>query len=181
MLSTSTLSSELPLALLAIPTHERVRLCVPGSPRSRLQAETLPVSHRAISLVSCRAVAILIMSLRRGIPPSLISRGQYLSAVGGGGEGRQHVIRVGLLSACGPETLPCSADGPPRTGDEDVGLSEGVAAGAMLARPRGQVPEATCRKRGVNPLGKALPFASWWHLPPKRHPLRPLLFSEKCL
>lgn len=83
MLSTSTLSSELPLALLAIPTHERARLCVPGSPKPRLQAETLPVSHRAISLVSCRAVAILIMSLRRGIPPSLISRGQYLSAVGG--------------------------------------------------------------------------------------------------
>lgn len=41
-----------------------------------------PASYRAISLVSCRAVAILIMSLRRGIPPSLISRGQYLSAVG---------------------------------------------------------------------------------------------------
>lgn len=43
---------------------------------------TLLVSYRAISLVSCRAVAILIMSLRRGNPPSLISRGQYLSAVG---------------------------------------------------------------------------------------------------
>lgn len=54
----------------------------PWLPQSRLQAETLPVAHRAISLVSCRAVAILIMSLRRGIPPSLISRGQYLSAVG---------------------------------------------------------------------------------------------------
>ena len=64
----------------------------------------------------------------------------------GGGEGRQHVIRVGLLSACGPETLSCSEDGPPRTGDEDVGLSEGAAAGAMLARPQGQVPEATWGK-----------------------------------
>lgn len=38
------------------------------------------VSYRAISLVSCRAEAILIMSFRRGIPPSLISSGQYLSA-----------------------------------------------------------------------------------------------------
>lgn len=83
MLSASTLSSESPLGMLAIPNHERAQLCALGSPKSRLQAETLPVSHRAISLVSCRAVAILIMSLRRGIPPSLISRGQYLSAVGG--------------------------------------------------------------------------------------------------
>lgn len=38
------------------------------------------VSYQAISLVSCRAEAILIMSFRRGIPPSLISSGQYLSA-----------------------------------------------------------------------------------------------------
>ena len=81
MLSASTLSSGLPVGTSAIPNHERARLC-PWLPQSRLQAETLPVTHRAISLVSCRAVAILIMSLRRGIPPSLISRGQYLSAVG---------------------------------------------------------------------------------------------------
>lgn len=103
---------------------------------------------------------------QEGHPAFFDQQRAVLVRCGGGGEGRQHVIRVGLLSACGPETLPCSEDGPPRTGDEDVGLSEGVAAGAMLARPRGQVPEATCRKRGVNPLGKALPFASWWHLPP---------------
>lgn len=56
------------------------------------------------------------------------------------------MTRVGLVSACGPETLPCSEDGPPRKGDEDLGLSEGKAAGAMLAQPQGQVPEAAWGK-----------------------------------
>lgn len=46
---------------------------------SSLKLLQCSITLRAISLVSCRAVAILIMSLRRGIPPSLISRGQYLS------------------------------------------------------------------------------------------------------
>lgn len=118
--------------------------CVPRSPKSRLQAETLPVSHRAISLVSCRAVAILIMSLRRGIPPSLISRGQYLSAMD---RDRQQVIRVGFLSACCSETHPCCKNCPPRRRDEDSALSEGTAAtgqepclpspGAQVLRPPG--------------------------------------------
>lgn len=50
------------------------------------------VSYRAISLVSCRAEAILIMSFRRGIPPSLISSGQYLSAA----EKRKKQVLVNL-------------------------------------------------------------------------------------
>lgn len=73
------LHAQLPIS--AIPNHRGPPLC-PTLHQIRLQAEPLPFSYRAISFVSCRAVAILIMSLRRGIPPSLISRGQYLSAVG---------------------------------------------------------------------------------------------------
>lgn len=61
-------------------------------------------------------------------------------------------------------------------GDEDVGLSEGVAAGAMLARPEAKFLRPPVGS-GVNPLGKALPFASWWHFPPNiTH--SGLLFSE---
>lgn len=102
MLSTSTLSSELPLALLAIPTSTRARAKVPGSPKPRLQAETLPVSHRAISLVSCRGRHLDHVP-QEGHPALLDQQRAVL--VRCGGEGRQHVIRVGLLSACGPETL----------------------------------------------------------------------------
>lgn len=52
MLSTSTLSSELPLALLAIPTHGEPGCVSLAPPSPEAQAETLPVSHRAISLES---------------------------------------------------------------------------------------------------------------------------------
>lgn len=156
--------------------------CIPHSPKSRLQAETLPVSHRAISLVSCRAVAILIMSLRRGIPPSLISRGQYLSAVD---RDRQQVIRVGFLSACCPETHPCCKNCPPRRQDEDSALSEGTAATGQepcLPSPGAQVPEATWGKQGMNPLEKALPFfASRWHFPPPNVTQTSTFYSEKFL
>ena len=68
------------------------------------------------------------------------------------------MTRVGLLSACGPETLPCSEDGPPRRGDEDLGLSEGKAEGAMLAQPKAKFlrpppPNFLGEVRG-EPLGK---------------------------
>lgn len=76
-----------PLCLLvllrSLPPQTRGRcgrgLYLDVSMFSSLKLLQCSITLRAISLVSCRAVAILIMSLRRGIPPSLISRGQYLS------------------------------------------------------------------------------------------------------
>lgn len=76
MLPTSTPNLEVPPGAPA-----------PSVPKAGPPATALPVAHRAISLVSCRAVAVLIMLFRRGIPPSLISKGQYLSAVGWAGAG----------------------------------------------------------------------------------------------
>lgn len=72
-----------PLCLLVLRGHgERAAgggLYLDVSMFSSLKLLQCSITLRAISLVSCRAVAILIMSFRRGIPPSLISRGQYLS------------------------------------------------------------------------------------------------------
>lgn len=58
---------------------ELLPLPLPSTSRY-LDRNTRFASYRAISLVSCRAVAILSKPRSRGIPPSLISKGQYLSA-----------------------------------------------------------------------------------------------------
>lgn len=100
------------------------------------------VSYRAISLVSCRAVAILIKSLSRGIPPSLISRGQYLSATK-----QEQVAEDGWPSTglC-PTYPPCFQNCSPKDTIEQ--------GQAMSAQP----PGSTWTGERGKPLGKALPY-----------------------
>lgn len=132
-------------------------------------AETLPASYRAISLVSCRAVAILIMSFRRGIPPSLISRGQYLSAVGRQGQTAGDQGRSSL--SLGPRNPSLAVRTAP---------SEGWGEGPALIweEPCLPSPSPPGGGGGGESLEKLLPTVVHSSIPPCSAPPTPLLTLE---